>query len=197
MLDDKQTLQIMFLSLTPGCTNWTMQGMTWLRPYARLVRLPNLPTPLADIALAGLAVDALPRRWPAFVLLLLASACLYMAGMVWNDFFDVEQDARERPERPIPSRQISRRSAGVLGAALLSAGVLLALVAGGVLVQAGAVLQAGAVEVIPTLRSAVGFHWNRQRGHSRSIRTVRRSQRSLKQAATWKADFPTQNGLGI
>jgi 4-hydroxybenzoate polyprenyltransferase len=134
MLDDKQTLQIMFLSLTPGCTNWTMQGMTWLRPYARLVRLPNLPTPLADIALAGLAVDALPRRWPAFVLLLLASACLYMAGMVWNDFFDVEQDARERPERPIPSRQISRRSAGVLGAALLSAGVLLALVAGGVLV---------------------------------------------------------------
>ena len=29
--------------------------MTWLRPYAQLVRLPNLPTAMADIALAGLA----------------------------------------------------------------------------------------------------------------------------------------------
>jgi 4-hydroxybenzoate polyprenyltransferase len=101
-----------------------------LRPYAQLVRLPNLPTPLADIALAGLAVGAIPQRWPAFILLLLASASLYMAGMVWNDFFDVEQDARERPERPIPSRRISRRSAGMLGTALLSTGVVLALLVG-------------------------------------------------------------------
>jgi 4-hydroxybenzoate polyprenyltransferase len=108
-----------------------------LRPYAQLVRLPNLPTPLADIALAGLTVSALSRRWPAFLLLLLASACLYMAGMVWNDFFDVEQDARERPERPIPSGRVNRQTAGILGAALLAAGVLLALLAGQVLMLLG------------------------------------------------------------
>ncbi len=108
-----------------------------LRPYAQLVRLPNLPTPLADIALAGLAVGAIPQRWPAFILLLLASASLYMAGMVWNDFFDIEQDARERPERPIPSRRISRRSAGMLGATLLCTGVVLALLAGLVLRAGG------------------------------------------------------------
>ena len=59
--------------------------MIWLRPYAQLVRLPNLPTPLADIALAGLTVGKLSQRWPAFVLLMLASACLYMAGMVSRD----------------------------------------------------------------------------------------------------------------
>jgi 4-hydroxybenzoate polyprenyltransferase len=111
-----------------------------LRPYAQLVRLPNLPTPLADIALAGLAVGALPRQWPAFVLLLLASACLYMAGMVWNDFFDVEQDTRERPDRPIPSGRVSRWSAGILGTALLSAGVLLALLAGQALLLRGPTL---------------------------------------------------------
>jgi 4-hydroxybenzoate polyprenyltransferase len=108
-----------------------------LRSYAQLVRLPNLPTPLADIALAGLTVGALGRRWPAFVLLLMASACLYMAGMVWNDFFDVEQDARERSGRPIPSGRVSRWSAGILGTALLGTGVLLALLAGQVLVLCG------------------------------------------------------------
>jgi 4-hydroxybenzoate polyprenyltransferase len=117
--------------------------MTRLRPYAQLVRLPNLPTPLADIALAGLTVNALgpanalSRRWPAFILLMLASACLYMGGMVWNDFFDIEQDARERPERPIPSGRVSRRTAGILGAALLAAGVLLALLAGQMLALLG------------------------------------------------------------
>src|SRR5271154_2575485 len=105
-----------------------------LRPYAQLVRLPNLPTPLADIALAALAVGSLgyqwPDHWPAFVLLLFASACLYMAGMVWNDFFDVAQDARERPDRPIPSGRVSRRAAGLLGALLLACGILLSLLAG-------------------------------------------------------------------
>src|SRR5271166_6623722 len=97
-----------------------------LRPYAQLVRLPNLPTPIADIALAALTVGTLNRRWPAFVLLCFASASLYMAGMVWNDFFDVEQDERERPERPIPSGRVSRWTAGILGASLLAAGLLLA-----------------------------------------------------------------------
>jgi 4-hydroxybenzoate polyprenyltransferase len=53
--------------------------------------------------------------------------------MVWNDFFDVEQDRRERPFRPIPSGKISRRSAGLFGTALLAAGVLAALLAGSVL----------------------------------------------------------------
>jgi 4-hydroxybenzoate polyprenyltransferase len=104
--------------------------MTDLRTYAQLVRLPNLPTALADICLAALATGALPGRWLGFVLLLLASACLYSAGMVFNDFFDIEQDKRERPFRPIPSGRISRAAAGRLGKALLGGGVLLALLAG-------------------------------------------------------------------
>ncbi len=50
--------------------------------------------------------------------------------MVWNDFFDLEQDRRERPFRPIPSGRISRRTAGALGAALLVGGWCVALLAG-------------------------------------------------------------------
>src|SRR6516165_8850631 len=99
--------------------------MNDLRPFAQLVRLPNLPTAVADIALAALAAGALPGRWPAFVLLVFASCCLYCAGMVWNDYFDLEQDRRERPERPLPSGRVSLRAAVQLGAGLLAAGVLL------------------------------------------------------------------------
>src|SRR5262249_61032160 len=63
-----------------------------LKPYAQLIRLPNVFTALADICLGALAVGALPGRWLPFTFLLLASACLYSAGMVWNDYFDFEQD---------------------------------------------------------------------------------------------------------
>jgi 4-hydroxybenzoate polyprenyltransferase len=106
-----------------------------LSPYARLVRLPNLPTALADICLAALAVGALPERWLAFLLLAGASACLYSAGMVFNDWFDVAEDRRDRPDRPIPSGQVSLRQALRLGAGLLASGLLLAVLAGLDLVQ--------------------------------------------------------------
>jgi 4-hydroxybenzoate polyprenyltransferase len=104
--------------------------MTRTQAYARLVRLPNLPTALADICLGVLAVGDRPGRWLPCLLLLPASGCLYCGGMVWNDFFDVDQDRRERPDRPIPSGLVSRREAALFGAVLLTLGVLLAMVAG-------------------------------------------------------------------
>jgi 4-hydroxybenzoate polyprenyltransferase len=97
--------------------------MRRLLAYAQLVRLPNVFTALADICLAALVTGALPQRWLPFVLLCLASACLYCAGMVWNDYFDRRQDARERPFRPLPSGRVSPAAAARLGALLLSAGV--------------------------------------------------------------------------
>jgi 4-hydroxybenzoate polyprenyltransferase len=107
--------------------------MSRLHTYAQLVRLPALPTALADICLGALVAGDLYRRWPAFLFLLLASACLYTGGMVWNDFFDVEQDRKERPFRPIPSGRVRRREAALLGTGLLAAGLLAAVLAGSVL----------------------------------------------------------------
>jgi 4-hydroxybenzoate polyprenyltransferase len=106
--------------------------MDRLRPYLQLVRLPNVFTALADIALAALATWAvqdqpLTHHLLPFLLLCLASACLYCGGMAWNDFFDVEQDRHERPYRPIPSGRVSRQTAGILGGLLLGAGVAFAL----------------------------------------------------------------------
>jgi 4-hydroxybenzoate polyprenyltransferase len=106
--------------------------MNRLRTYARLLRLPNLPSALADIVLGAFAVAVwkVPGGWLASLLLLPATACLYCAGMAWNDFFDREQDRRERPERPIPSGEVSPREAQQLGLGLMVAGVMFAALAG-------------------------------------------------------------------
>jgi len=43
--------------------------------------------------------------------LVVSSCLLYVAGIVLNDFFDIEIDKRERPFRPLPSGNISKRHA--------------------------------------------------------------------------------------
>src|SRR3954451_12788143 len=107
-----------------------------LLPLARLLRLPNVFNAFADIALGLCATAALSPQsldasfpWKA-ALLLLASGCLYTAGMVWNDYFDLEEDKRDRPFRPIPTGKVTLRAAALLGGLLLLVGVLLAGLAG-------------------------------------------------------------------
>jgi 4-hydroxybenzoate polyprenyltransferase len=63
-------------------------------------------------------------------LLILASSCLYLGGMVLNDVFDFEVDLIERPQRPLPAKQISRDTARWVGYGLLLSGVTLASLAG-------------------------------------------------------------------
>jgi 4-hydroxybenzoate polyprenyltransferase len=106
-----------------------------LLAFAQLMRLPNVFTAFADIALAtcaGVAVlgEVPGSFWASAVLLALASGCLYLAGMVWNDVFDRAEDAEARAFRPIPSGRVSVRTAAVLGVALLTVGLLFAAMAG-------------------------------------------------------------------
>jgi UbiA prenyltransferase family len=99
--------------------------------WARLLRLPNVFTALADIGLGLFVAGPRAAGLLPWILLFLASGCLYCAGMVWNDYFDVEQDRRERPFRPLPSGEISRGAAWRLGAALLVFGWACAAGTGG------------------------------------------------------------------
>lgn len=100
--------------------------------YAKLMRVPLVFSVVADILLGGLvvfpeAIDATTLL--ELVLLTGASACLYLTGMVFNDVFDVEQDTRERPWRPIPSGAVGLRAAVALGVVLMSFGISLAWLA--------------------------------------------------------------------
>jgi 4-hydroxybenzoate polyprenyltransferase len=51
---------------------------------------------------------------------------MYLSGMVLNDVFDAEVDARDRPQRPIPSGRVSLRAAAAVGWTMLAGGVLIA-----------------------------------------------------------------------
>jgi 4-hydroxybenzoate polyprenyltransferase len=102
-----------------------MMQIPW-KTLAELVRLPNVFTALADIGLGWMVcwITVSPgSSWDSFLLLMFTSAFLYSAGMVWNDFFDLEQDREERPSRPIPSGRISRSAAAIIGVVLLLLGL--------------------------------------------------------------------------
>lgn len=100
-----------------------------LLAFAQLMRLPNVFTSFADICMAGAATGAILGSPGTFLLALMASGCLYLAGMVFNDVFDRAEDAKARPFRPIPSGRVSVRTAWLLGAILILGGVLFAWVA--------------------------------------------------------------------
>jgi hypothetical protein len=95
-----------------------------VRGYLELLRPANVVTAVADV-LAGYAVAG-RGHVAGLGWLLGATACLYAGGVVLNDYFDREVDARERPERPIPSGRVAAGHAAALGAGLLAGGVLLA-----------------------------------------------------------------------
>lgn len=97
--------------------------------YLQLLRLPNVFTALADILLGFLFVYPTLQPTGSYVCLLLSSALIYSAGMVLNDVFDVEQDRRERPTRPIPSGRVSLEWARWLGTELLLFGLALSALA--------------------------------------------------------------------
>jgi 4-hydroxybenzoate polyprenyltransferase len=102
-----------------------------LRDYLELMRLPNVFTSMADVAMGFLFVRELTTAIDAWLLAVLlgASSLLYLAGVVLNDVFDIELDSRERPDRPLPSGRISPRAARRFGWGLLSAGAVLGWVA--------------------------------------------------------------------
>ncbi|MEM6447368.1 MAG: UbiA-like protein EboC [Cyanobacteria bacterium P01_D01_bin.123] len=107
-------------------------------PYLQMARPANVVTAWADIlvgyAIAGLGVVALSPEWlhpsvesllqlQPLGWLLLATTGLYAGGVVFNDVFDAELDAKERPERPIPSGKVTRFQASVFGGLLAIGGV--------------------------------------------------------------------------
>lgn len=132
-----------------------------LATYATLVRLPNLFTAPPDVVLGAALVAGVGHAVSigAIVGLAAASMLLYAAGTTLNDYFDSVEDARDRPERPIPAGDISRRQAFVFGVFLLIGGVGLALFTAGT----GAGVVASALALVIVLYdgvfkgSAIGF----------------------------------------
>lgn len=94
--------------------------------YLQLLRLPTVFTALADILLGYWLTHRELDSPHVLAWLSLASAGLYLSGMVFNDVFDLRQDRLERPTRPLPSGRVSLSSAIGSGIVLMLGGVMAA-----------------------------------------------------------------------
>ncbi|MGV9312377.1 SCO3242 family prenyltransferase [Streptomyces sp. NPDC003691] len=99
-----------------------------MRAWAELLRVSAALSVPGD-ALAGAAARG-RRPGRGTLLAAGASVCLYEAGMALNDWADRDEDAAERPHRPIPSGRIAPAAALTAAGALTVAGLALAARAG-------------------------------------------------------------------
>jgi 4-hydroxybenzoate polyprenyltransferase len=97
-----------------------------LRTALQLGRVSNLPTvwtnTLAGAVLAGGSGASLGV---GFGVMLLAFSLFYVGGMFLNDAFDAKFDAQVRPQRPIPSGEVSVGEVFRSGFAMMAAAIAL------------------------------------------------------------------------
>ena len=116
-------------------------SMTTLLALGRISNLPTVWTnTLAGIVLAG----GDWRNW-RFGTLLVAMSLFYIGGMYLNDYFDRAIDARERPERPIPSGAIPGGAVSLIGFGLLVVGLVVTATMGAAAVAIALLLGAAIV----------------------------------------------------
>ncbi len=113
-------------------------GMLPTRALLVLGRVSNLSTVWANCTCAWLL--GYGNSPVVFVSLLFGTSLMYVGGMYLNDYCDAEFDARNRPERPIPSGQVTRDQVRLISIGLLGGGFLLVAWTGFATALYGAVL---------------------------------------------------------
>jgi len=99
------------------------------RAWLQLARVSNTPTVVSN-TVAGAVLVSTAAATGSVVVVAIAIALFYTAGMVLNDVLDYEVDRRERPERPLPSGQVSPGTALAAVVVLLVTGELLLVLEG-------------------------------------------------------------------
>jgi 4-hydroxybenzoate polyprenyltransferase len=106
-------------------------GMTLLATSAtswatllKLGRVSNLPTIWTN-TVAGALVAGGSWQDARIAIVAVAMSLFYEGGMFLNDYFDRDIDARQRPERPIPSFEIAPGTVAAIGSGLIAAGLMM------------------------------------------------------------------------
>lgn len=100
--------------------------------YLRLIRLPNVFTAPSNV-FVGYTAALSDKGGDGVVLggLAVSSVLLYISGVVLNDYFDIEVDRVERPDRPLPSGKVRKKTAAILAiSAIVAANLIAAVVSG-------------------------------------------------------------------
>jgi 4-hydroxybenzoate polyprenyltransferase len=95
--------------------------MNW-KVALRLGRVSNLPTVWSN-SLAGLVLAGSGVALDMSLGLMAVMSLFYVGGMYLNDAFDRHVDAVERPERPIPSGQVTAQTVYICGYGMLALGI--------------------------------------------------------------------------
>jgi 4-hydroxybenzoate polyprenyltransferase len=97
-----------------------------LRQYLLLIRVPNLFAVPSNIMSGYFALTpATNADLGQLISLIISSVFLYISGIVLNDYFDIEVDRKERPNRPLVSGRITKRSALIIAwASIITANIL-------------------------------------------------------------------------
>lgn len=105
-------------------SNQRVSSPSVLIAWCQLVRLPTVFTILADVSAGYLLVGHGAKPADRMLLVVLAGVCLYWAGMILNDVFDLAKDKAERSGRPLARGQISPSAAKVVAIGLMVVGAL-------------------------------------------------------------------------
>lgn len=92
------------------------------RAHLALARISNTPTVVSNVLAGAVIAAPLAMDWH-IVLVIIAMALFYTAGMYLNDLFDYGIDARQRPERPLPSGRVDPALAWVITGTLFAVGL--------------------------------------------------------------------------
>ncbi|HEY9406953.1 MAG TPA: UbiA family prenyltransferase [Nitrososphaera sp.] len=105
-----------------------------VKEYLQLIRLPNVFTTPSNILAGYFAAVTTTTAAEAdgvhLIALMVSSGLLYIAGIVLNDYFDIEIDKKERPSRPLPSGKISKGYALTIAIVALLIANIIALIVG-------------------------------------------------------------------
>jgi len=83
-----------------------------LKAFLDLCRVSNLPTVWTNV-LAAVVLSGTPFSWSSFAILSASMSFFYCGGMCLNDLCDVAADRVYKRFRPLPSKRISIKGAGI------------------------------------------------------------------------------------
>lgn len=102
-----------------------------IKTFLKLTRIPAVFTAQSDIIAAFILAGTFsPAYFSKLFAILTSSTGLYMAGMVLNDYFDLEIDKVTRPQRPLPSGELDPSTAILFASLLVAVSIACAYYAG-------------------------------------------------------------------
>ena len=102
-------------------------------PWMRLIRLPNVLTAFGDSlggACIAAALNGIELSFWSVLDVCFCSTVLYIFGMIQNDWCDLPEDTRLRPERPLPNHDMPVAAAALVAIACALVALTLAALTG-------------------------------------------------------------------